>query len=355
MTGRERFMTALAGGRPDRVPIFLRDLTLGLDLCDFTTPEVSGGYDAAKAARAMVASRQHFSQDAIVGYVADLGFDAERLGGSVQFPERGIPRVAAAPLADDASLTERLDDAFDMLDYLPPGRWPNVLETVGLVKTLVGDRAAIAANVEGPVTRAGVLRGLDKLALDLAADRDTARRIIDLSVELGVRSARDLLRAGCDFLFLAAATDGPAVISPRDYLEFTIPGLRRLVAAATAEGCPTIFHPHGRFTDPRFHDLVDAALDCGIAGFQFGEQCDLGLAQRKWGGRTCILGGPDVPEVLAPGPAERVVEVTRQVLADAMGDGGFIIMASCSVHRGAPIAHLEAMVETVLAEGGYSA
>jgi MtaA/CmuA family methyltransferase len=301
----------------------------------------------------MATSRERFSQDAIVGYVHDLGFDAERLGGRVEFPERGIPRVATPPLAEDATLGAGLAGAEATLDDLPPGRWPAVLQTVARVKQLIGDQAALAANVEGPVTRAGVLRGLDKLALDMAADRETARRIVELSVELAVRSARDLLRAGCDFLFIAAATDGPAVISPQDYLEFSIPGLRRLVAVANEAGCPTIFHPHGRFTDPRFHPLVEAAIDCGIAGFQFGEQCDLGVARETWRDRVCILGGPDVPEVLVPGPAEQVAEVTRRILQEAMDDGGFIIMASCSVHRGAPVAHLEAMVETVLAEGLY--
>ena len=40
MTSRERMDAALRSEKPDQVPIFLRDFTLGLDVCDYTTPEV---------------------------------------------------------------------------------------------------------------------------------------------------------------------------------------------------------------------------------------------------------------------------------------------------------------------------
>ncbi len=347
MTGRERMLAALRGEPHDRVPIFLRDLTLGLDLCDFTTPEVSAGYDAEKAARAVVASHERLRQDCVVGCIHDLGLDAEPLGGWVEFPKRGVPRVSRPPLFDDAAVNSArpFDPAAD-------GRWPAVERCYRLVRERVGDAAAVAANVEGPVTRAGVLRGLDRLAMDLAADRDRAARVVELSTQIAERHVPRLLAAGADIVFVAAATDGPAVISPRDYMQFTIPGLRRIVEAA--EGAPVVFHPHGAFTDPRFHDLVEAAIDCGIQGFQLSEDCDIATARKLWGDRICILGGPDIAEVLVPGPPERVREVTRECLRDGMGTGGYVIMASCSLHRGANLEHLDAMVETVLAEGRYA-
>ncbi|MGC9316434.1 MAG: uroporphyrinogen decarboxylase family protein [Armatimonadota bacterium] len=346
MQGRERMLTALRGERPDRVPIFLRDLTLGLDLCDFSTPQVSAGYDADRAAEAVLTSRRRFHQDAVVGCIHDLGLDVEPLGGRVEFPERGIPFIREHPLAEDEAAA-----AAEPFDPAEAGRWPQVEKAYRLVRQRLGDSAAVAANVEGPVTRAGLLRGLERLAMDLATDRGMAQRLVELSTEIAVRHVPRLLEAGADFIFIAAASDGPAVISPRDYLELTIPGLRRIVRAAG--DAPVVFHPHGRFTDPRFQKLVDAAIDCGIAGFQFGEHCDLAVARERWGDRICILGGPDIPEVLLPGPPERVREVTRECLQQAMGDGGYVLMASCSLHRGAPLEHLDAMVQTVLDEGGY--
>ena len=349
MTGKQRFLTALDGGKPDRVPIFLRDLTLGLDLCDYTTPEVSAVYDAEKAALAVLASQARFHQDAVVGCIHDLGLDAEPLGGSVRFPEVGIPVVDQHPLAEE-------DAARHAAAYDPEtsGRWPQVLEAYGRVKAAVGNDTAVVGNIEGPVTRAGVLRGAQQFAMDLSLDRELAAQIVDLSGELAVRHVRALVKAGVDVVFVAAASDGPSFISPRDYLAFTIPGLRRIVEAAAESGTPVIFHPHGAFTDDRHQQLVDAAIECGIRGFQFCESCDLALAKRMWGDEVCVLGGPDVPTVLMPGPVELVQEVTRGCLRDCMGDGGYVIMASCSLHRGSPLAHLDAMVQTVLEHGVYA-
>jgi len=52
MSSRERMRTALAGETPDRVPVFLRDLTLGLDIAGYRTPEVCAGrFDAEKSSR----------------------------------------------------------------------------------------------------------------------------------------------------------------------------------------------------------------------------------------------------------------------------------------------------------------
>lgn len=347
MTGKERFLAALSGGRPDRVPIFLRDLTLGLDLIDATTPAVSAGYGSRRAAEAVIASRRRFQQDAVVGCIHDLGLDAEPLGGVVDFPERGVPRVSKPPLADDEAA--RGAQAFDPAHA---GRWPQVMVTYRLVSEQLRGEAAVAANIEGPVTRAGVLRGLEQFSMDMMLDPALAGHLAELSTEIAVNHVTHLGPL-TDFVFIAAASDGPAVISPEHYLRHTIPGLKRICAAARQIGKDVVFHPHGPFTDERLFHLVDAAIECGIRGFQFGERCDFALAKRRWGNDICILGGPDIATILARGPAELVRDDTRRYLDEAMDDGGYVMMASCSLHRGANLEYLDVMVETVLEHGAY--
>ena len=83
------------------------------------------------------------------------------------------------------------------------------------------------------------------------------------------------------------------------------------------------------------------------------EGCDPAVAKTLWGDRVCMLGGPDVPSVLLPGPPERVREETKRYLGAAMGDGGFVLMASCSLHRNTPLGNIDAMVETALEYGVY--
>lgn len=344
MTPRERIDAALRGERTDVVPIFLRDLTLGLDVCDFTTPEVcagpDGGYDAEKSARCVIETQRLLGHDCVVGSVHDLGIDADMLGGRVDFPERGIPRVAMPPfLTAEAIANVRVPD------LRTEGRMPGLLRSYRIVAEAIGDGVAIAANVEGPVTKAGLLRGLDSLLVDMMSDPAAARTAVNFAVELACEHVRSLLEAGAHFIFVAAASDGPAVIGPQHYLDYSIPGLRAIVAAARERGAPVVFHPHGAFTEERFWPLVDAAIATGIVGFQFGEDNNLGIAKQRWGDRICILGGVDVPTILSPGPPERIRQATRDAIELAGHGGGFILMPSCSVHRGLPIEHIHAMIQ----------
>ena len=344
MTSRERMLTALRGQQPDTVPVFLRDLTLGMDITGYSTPEVcaggpNGGYDAEKSAQSVVACWERFGHDCVVGSIQDLAMDVEALGGTSAFPERGIPRVATAPFADK----EMLEGA-RVPQMQSDGRLPGVFASYGLVKERIGSEVAIAANVEGPVTKAGALRGMERLMLDLVDDPQFARRLVSFAAEISVSHIHALAEAGADFIFVAAAADGPAVIGPEIYRGYTIPNLRRLVEAAQAGGIPLVFHPHGPFTDQRFWPLVDAAVEVGIDGFQFGENCDLGVAKRRWGKEIAILGGVDMPTVLFPGPPEAIRQATAACIEQAAGDGGYVLMPSCSLHRGAPVDHIQVMM-----------
>ena len=349
MTSRERMDAALRGERLDQVPIFLRDLTLGLDVCDYTTPEVCAGpngYDADKSARCVVETQRLLGHDCVVGGIHDLGLDVERFGGRVEFPERGIPFVARPAFASAQDIPDPSD-----LAAAPSGRLPGLARSYQLVREQIGSQVAIAANVEGPVTKAGLLRGLDALLPDMMRDPPAAHAAVDFAVELCCEQVRVLLDAGADFVFIAAASDGPAAIRPEHYLEYTMPGLSRIVAAAREREAPVVFHPHGPFTDSRFQYLVDAAVETGIVGFQFGEDNDFAVAKRRWGTRTCILGGVDIPSVLLPGPPERIREVTGSVLTQVRMGRGFVLMPSCSVHRGFPLAHLKTMIEAARMSG----
>ena len=346
MTSRERMDAALRGERPDLTPVFLRDLTLGLDVCGFTTPEVcrggpGGTYDAEKSARCIIETQRLLGHDCVVGSIHDLGLDVDVLGGRVEFPERGIPYVAepAFPTAEAIARAH-------LPDLASQGRMPGVVRSYQIVAEAIGDEVAVAANVEGPVTKAGVLRGIDSLLTDMMRNPSAARAAVDFAVSLCCEHVRALLAAGAHFVFVAAASDGPAAIRPEHYLEYTIPGLARIVAVARECGAGVVFHPHGPFTEERFWPLVEAAIQTGIAGFQFGEQNDLAVAKERCGERICILGGVDVPTVLLPGPPERIREVTRAAIDQAGRGGGYVLMPSCSIHRGFPLDHLQAMIAT---------
>ncbi len=340
MTPKHRMETALHGGTPDRVPVFLRDLTLGLDVLDVPTPQVCAGrFDAKLSSRAVVATQRLLGHDAVVGSIQFCGLETEMLGGELRFPERGIPTILRAPFADPGAV-----DGAELPDPLTDEPLSNVVRSYELTSRRIGNEIAVLGNIEGAVTKAGMLRGLEALLMDLLTDRGLAERTIRFAARLGEDLADALSSHGVNCsLFVAAASDNPDLIGPDDFLRYSLPGLRQIVKIGEDNGLPTVFHPHGVFTDPKFSFLVRESLKQGITGFQFAERNDLALAKREWGKETCILGGVDAFTTLLLGPEGRIEAETRQYLEDC-GPAGYVMMCSCSLHRGIPLGNVKAMI-----------
>ena len=350
MTPRERMTAALERGVPDRVPVFLRDLTLGLDVTGLSTPEVcAGAFYPELSAHSVIAAQRSLGHDAVVGSIQYCGMEVEMLGGEVMFPQRGIPSVTRAPLDSP----EKVDIA-ELPDPCRDAPLSNVVASYRLVGQRIGREVAILGNVEGPLTKAGILRGLDVLALDMVSDPDVFLRTVRFSNDLTVDLCEAMCRNGVNSaMFVAAATDNPDLLGSEAFEKHTVPGLKRIVDAARSEGLPTAFHPHGTFSHGEFSELVDLALDAGIAGFQFAEGNDLAEAKKRWGGRTCVMGGVNAFTTLLLGPEERIRAETKQCLDDCMEGGGYVLMCSCSLHRGMPLSHVRTMVDACGSLGRY--
>jgi uroporphyrinogen decarboxylase len=326
---------------PDRVPAFLRDLTLGLDVIDVPTPRVcAGDFDAELSSQAVVAAQRCLGHDAVVGSIQFCGLETEMLGGKLRFSERGIPTILRPPFADPEDV-----DRAQLPDPLTDEPLANVVRAYQLTSQRIGKEVAVLGNIEGAVTKAGMLRGLEALLMDLLTDRGLAERTIEFAARLGEDLADALSSHGVNCsLFVAAASDNPDLIGPEDFRTYSIPGLRRIVEVGESSDLPTVFHPHGIFTDPQFSYLVRESLDQGIAGFQFAERNDLALAKQEWGSETCILGGVDAFTTLLLGPGERIMRETEECLENC-GPSGYVMMCSCSLHRGMPLGNVRTMVD----------
>jgi uroporphyrinogen-III decarboxylase len=99
--------------------------------------------------------------------------------------------------------------------------------------------------------------------------------------------------------------------------------------------------------------LVQESIDTGVAGIQFAEENDLGLLKRACQGKVCELGGLNVFTTLLFGPEDRIERETQEHLQACAPGGGYIFMCSCSLHRGMPLPHVDAMVRACRAHGGY--
>ncbi|OPX58569.1 MAG: Methylcobamide:CoM methyltransferase MtaA [Methanomassiliicoccales archaeon PtaB.Bin215] len=342
--GRQLFMGALSGEIPEVPPVFLRDLTLGLDETGFTTPEVcAGAYDADRSAESVLALHRRLGQDAVVGCIHYVGLEIEALGGLVKYPERGIPSVVRHPFQDTA------DPEFVILDMRRDPPFPNVARSYRLVGEGLKGSAALVCNIEGPVTKAALLRGMENLALDMFFNKDLAARYVDYATDISIEYLKVIdSQADLDCTFLASASDNPDIFGTEAFLRFTVPNLRRLRGASADLGLPTVFHPHGDLSAPENLPLVEDIIATGVEGFQFAERNDHLALRKAFGKRIALMGGIDAFSTLLLGPVERIVKETEGFLNDFRPWDRYVFMCSCSLHRGMPLAHVDAMMDSVL-------
>jgi MtaA/CmuA family methyltransferase len=348
MNGRQRFLCALGRGTPDAPPVFLRDLTLGLDETGYSTPEVCGGaYDPCKAAGSVIALYHRLGQDAVVGCIHFVGMEVEALGGEVAYPERGIPSVTMHPYQNVA------DPDLRALDLRREAPFPNVLECYRQVSSELGKSTAIVCNLEGPLTKAALLRGMENLALDLHFDPGLAMSYVRYATELSKDYLREVVsQANIDCAFVAAASDNPDIFGGEVFRRYTIPQLSGLREMARENDLPTVFHPHGDLSSPDGLPLMEELIDTGIEGFQFAEGNDERMLKERFSERLALLGGIDAFSTLLLGPKERIVRETEGYLRTFHPWKGYVFMCSCSLHRGMPLEHVDLLMHCLRSYAG---
>lgn len=338
-TSKERFLSRLVSNG-DEIPVFLRDLTLSLDIINARTTDVfTSTYDHKLAAKAITTFQRHTGQDAVVGCIQSSAFNVESFGGIMRYPEYGIPIPIKHPFE---GLTEPPND----VSTEPSGKMLGAIRSYSVVRSDLPD-TAVVANVEGPLTKAGTLAGMEYLAILLIEEKDIANEFIRVAMEHTEHFIDSLFEnQSIDAVFLASATDNPNLFGNETYMEFTIPHVKGMIDHVHGVDLPVIFHPHGVFSSDDASDVLESTIRMGIDGFQFAESNDPHKITSVINGRCAVLGGTDIVPTLLHGSADEVRKKTEFYL-DACKEGKHIFMPSCSLHRGLRMDNVMMMVETV--------
>lgn len=337
MNSREIFIERLACRECGSVPVFPRDLTLGMDLLGIGCDRMFGDEYARLSAECVIALQRELGSDATTGCINT--YSTEVFGGVMRYPDGGIPYMSSAGFDDITKMDDH--DPDEIIDFVKNGMGASC----GIVRSALPD-AALVANVAGPTTMAGFLRGIEALLMDFIAEPETARDVMRFSERVVGNTFDVLCESDPDALFLASASDNPDMMGLEDYGRHVIPSVRRITSHSHSLGIPVIYHPHGIFsTDDRESVLMDS-IGTGIDGFQFAEGNEPEGILKRTKGRCSILGGVDATTTLLLGPAERVKRDARAFL-DSLGGEDYIMTCSCSLHRGLPIENVKTMIDTV--------
>jgi len=340
MNSAERFLTALHGEVPDRVPIFelyihpkiIEALVPGATLPDFV---------------------DFMELDAISSlWMVDGTINETRIDDRTTVDEWGITwRYGAEGRAPIEGPIKTLEDA---RRYIPPDPdAPHRLKTFReYVDRFKGKKAVIYQSRYGFMWAAD-LRRLDNFLMDLLDNPRLAYELLDIANDFAVRLALNAVRAGADVVVFGddVAFKTGLMMSPQAFEEFLLPRFTRAVKAVQAEGALCIKH-----SDGNLWKILDMIVNTGVDGINPLEPIagmDISEVKRKYGDRICLLGNIDCGELLSHGSADEVEQTVKETIRVAAPSGGYIMSSSNSIHSAVKPENYRVMIKATKRYGEY--
>ena len=357
MTPRERLLTALDRGVPDRLPAtthhlmppFLRALgglsereffdRYRLDAIQWTTPLRTGvGWQPDPAWERALESWSHVSDTWRVERTDVPGAGFRTVRYAIVTPRKTLSMV----LQDDGRtawvaerlLKEKLD--IDIVaDFAPTPLCdgPAVLAA----RADIGGRGIVRGAIPGfPLygqpgcwQDAAVLYGIQELILETYEDPGWVLALLGILRDYKLAFARSAAGAAFDLLELGGGDASSTVISPRIFDRFVAPFDAPIVAAAHAAGQRIVYHTCGGMM-PLLERIADMAPDAmeTFTPKEMGGDTRLAEAKTRIGSRVCMIGGFDQFHHFTgctPGDTRRAV---REAFEQAGSGGGYILAPS---------------------------
>jgi uroporphyrinogen decarboxylase len=339
MTPRQRVMTVLKGGLPDRVPWIEGEVNepiqsslmegrtgftqgdlcrkLGLDGFGWTVPSEARAFQEGFGLASPEAGKEAFYHPPSVTFdftppwIAEMGRDSST---GRWFLKKGL-------------LTSR--DKLALLDeYLPDPHHPARYETVARWIEQYREDFAVFARIRLGSAATIESMGLNVFSLMLYDDPDLVKEIHLRFSEWQAAVIEHLNKMDFDFYWVfddVADTKAPWV-SPDMYEEFLKPYQK--IAVDAMNNKPWIFHSDGNLVP-----ILDNILTLGMNALHPVQPSamDINKLKKEYGDRVCIVGNIDLDYTLTRGTVEEVEAEVKDRIQRVGKGGGYMISTSNSI------------------------
>lgn len=339
MNSRQRVITALGLGIPDRVPWCEAAVDVGL--AQKLMEQGSRIPDVGSSSR----TENPYDIQSHKALSAGLGLD------NVNYLLRAPTYAASRKGKDGRSYVGQgmisSEADLEMID-LPDPNSDELYEEAAEFAANKGDYAACL------VTRVGLLQtilslGIEGFSLALYDNPRLVERMLDIYFDWSAVMAEKVSKLGFDIFW---TTDDFAhktglMFSPKFFEEMFAPRYRRV---AERLSIPWILHSDGDISE-----AVDLFIDLGVKGFHPLENgaMDVGTFKRNYGAKVCLLGNVDLNILTKGSPEETEAEVISLVNTAGPG-GGYILTSGNSLASYLNPDCVMAMGQAVQKHGKYS-
>lgn len=327
-TPKKRVLSAILGGRVDRIPATavcqtatydqMKAIGVGWPEAHLEAEKMAKLASAAYSLTGLETARVPFDQTV----------EAEALGGRMEIKAE-IPAIVGH-LKDLSEL--KIPE-----NFLELGRVPTVLGAVEKLSGEFGDLLPVMAGIIGPFSIATqIFDPSDMLKWTLTRQKESAAVVSSLVDPLR-EYANELTRRGADLIVIEDMFSSQ--LGSRVFRAVAMEPLRRLV-----EGIKNIVVVHmcGNITK-----MVSDVVEVGADGLSIAKETDLAAAVRSARGKTAIIGNIDpVSDLMFKGGAAVEAAVRAAI------DGGVNLVApGCSLAPATPLENIKQMVQQVQRHG----
>ncbi|RJQ39633.1 MAG: hypothetical protein C4550_04995 [Nitrospiraceae bacterium] len=344
MNSRDRVFAVLEGKIPDRVPTMelsvdpkvIEGLFPGMTYLDFI--EQSDYYDVVTSLAGVVNPKTNWVDES-------KRIFRDKWGALEQFTMEAIPHVIKPPIIESEE---------DLDFYTPPNPSdPYILNSVREMVRRFKDKRAIAFVGEDVFAGPQYLRaGHEELFVDIKLNPNLVKRMTEIVKDYHVELYRNVISEGVEIIVLGDdyGSNLAPFISPADFEEFILPGLRTIVTEIKRAGAYVIKH-----TDGNIWPLIDMIVSTGVdvlGPLQLSASMDLALVKERFPGKVGVMGNVEV-DLLVRGSVEEVIEATKECIKRVSPGGRHILSSGNTITSVVPPENLRAMIETVHKYGKY--
>jgi uroporphyrinogen decarboxylase len=348
---RERFLTALRGGVPDRVPLF--EFHFGPPFIKAVLGEPTDYWHNADDEVAV--ARQVGLDMVWVAPLGFTGFTSVQLHGERYQDEWGTwwgtnANSWPAGWTEGDVVKSRAD--WKQLHMPDPDLPERMLQPCRAVELAAGE-LAVVGGIRGPFSAAWMLAGLVNMGMWIYDDPELLDEILREMGRWNTQLGLNLIRAGVDAICIHDdwGMNKSIFIKPDDWRRFVLPHIAGEVETLASTGTPVILH-----SDGNLNAILDEIAQLKISALnplQRGAAMNLAGAKAKYGHRLCLIGNVGTTTTLAHGTPDDVEREVLECLRDAAPGGGYVLAPDHSYHGGIPVANIRRALETGQKYGAY--
>ena len=284
--------------------------------------------------------------------VVELDYEKEEIGPGIFKNEWGIIEKFTG---EDHSISEGcIKTIEDLNSYEPPNpQAPYRFKTLDNILSKHSRKKAIILHLNDVFSIPRNLLGYEHLFMAIASDPRLVKGLVDLSVEINLKLAKEAVKRGVKIIFTGDdfAYDQGLLISPKSFDKIFYPSFVKVIRGFKELGLCVIKHTDGNIW-PIIDKIVDAGIDC-IDPIDPTAGMDISSVKSKYGNRIAIKGNVDCAQTLPFGTRGEVIKETKKCLHDGAPGWGYILSSSNSIHSNVKPENYVAMLDTLKEYGEY--